>query len=296
MITLNLHDMKKSDILFKLNRFPDGEVQVTDLEIDKLVEGMRVIAPIKNAEQLFVFIQLMYLIHERIRQVSIVIPYLMGARNDRKMQAGRSVNLFHTLDLIGNTMFPLDTLTFITVHNEDAVKIWFDVDVNSSTPLVRQRKIRFVTPYPEFMTNEEEVVIFPDKGALKRFGHLVNGPYLVAEKTRDINQSESKILTYELLNPLNIDLTKIKKVNVIDDLVDGGRTFKLLSSEIDIILKSDYDVTSTFGMNLYLTHFVQFTGLIELTEYYDNIYVCDTFSPLPINSNIHKLKEIEDMF
>jgi len=275
MTTLNLHDINKSDIKFRLNRFPDGEVQVTGLEMDKLVEGMTFVAPIRNAEELFIFEQLMFLIHEKIHNVNIVIPYLMGARNDRKMDEGRSVTLLNVLWIISNAIFPMDTLTFITVHNEEAVRTWFG----------KERNIRFVMPYPTFTTTEEEVTIFPDEGAERRFKHLVNGPYLVAQKSRDINQSQSQILFYDLLNPKNYDLTKIKKIIVIDDLIDGGKTFKLLSALFDGVEKT-----------LYATHFIQEESLLALADnYYDNIYVCDTFRPIPVHDHVHKIKSIEEI-
>jgi len=100
LVKLNLHNLNKSDIQFKINRFPDGEVQVTDLEIDKLREKMKIIAPIRNAEELFIFIQIMALVHNTIHETEIIITYLMGARNDRKMAKGRSVNLFEVLYVI----------------------------------------------------------------------------------------------------------------------------------------------------------------------------------------------------
>jgi len=279
-IALNLHNLNKSDIKFKLNRFPDGEVQVTNLEVDKLVEGMNFIVPIRNAEELFIYFQLMHLIHERIHQVNIIIPYLMGARNDRPMEEGRAVNLFNVLYLIGKEMFPKDTLTFITIHNEEAVREWFSMDEGENL-----NRIYFKMPYPEFKTNEEEMIIFPDKGAERRFKHLVDGPYLVAEKHRDINQSESKILLYDLLNPEEYDLTKLKKIIVIDDLIDGGRTFKLLSMLFEDIEKV-----------LYATHFIQEDSLLTLADhYFNNIYICDTFRSIPEHENIHKLKDVEDI-
>jgi ribose-phosphate pyrophosphokinase len=278
--TLNLHNLSKSDIKFKLNRFPDGEVQVTDFEMEKLEEGMNFIAPIRNAEELFLFVQFMEIIHTSVHQTNIIIPYLMGARNDRKMAPGRSVTLFDVLWIIYNSLYPLDRLTFITMHNEEAVRLFFS-DVNG------EPRSKFVTPYPEFETNRLMTVVFPDEGAEKRFRHLVKGSYLVAKKSRDINQEQSKILKYELSNPFDIDLDKLKIVVIIDDLSDGGGTFKLLSSELDKF--------GDFKKELYLTHFIQEKGLLSLTEFYNNIYVCDTFRDIPVHDRIHKLKEIEEM-
>jgi len=175
-------------------------------------------------------------------------------------------------------MFPLDTLTFITVHNEEAIKLWFEDS---------RIKLNFIHPYPTFKTSDLETVVFPDAGAEKRFKHLVNGSYLVAEKSRDINQEHSKILKYELLNPFKIDVTKIESVIVIDDMSDGGGTFKLLSSELDKI--------GNFKKTLYLTHNIQEKGILSLTDFYDDIYACNTYSELPKHDKIHILKKVEDM-
>jgi len=281
MITLNLYDSNKSDIKFELNRFPDGEVQVTELEVDKFVEGMRLIAPIRNAEELFIFEQVMWLIHKKIHAVNIIIPYLMGARNDRNMAKGRCATLFSVLWGITCNLFKtLDTITFVTVHNEEAVGFWFEEETT----------VKFVNPYPNFTTNEEQIVIFPDAGAERRFKHLVNGPYLIAEKHRDINHEQSRIVSYELKNPNGYDLSKINKVIIVDDLIDGGFTFKLLSTEVHKML-----IANDFIMELYATHFIQEDSLLSLTEYYDEIFVCDTFRSLPEHKNIHKLKELEEM-
>jgi ribose-phosphate pyrophosphokinase len=277
---LNMHDLESSDIKYRLNRFPDGEVQVTDFEIDKVEDDMTVVAPIRNAEELFIFVQIMNLVHEKIHKVNILIPYLMGARNDRKMQEGRSVNLFNVLWIISNSIFPQDQITFITAHNEEAVKDWFEDD----------RVVCFVTPYPKFTTTEQDIVVFPDKGAERRFKHLVDGPYLVAEKKRDINQSESQITTYGLLNPNNFDLSKVRRFIVIDDLIDGGRTFRLLSDELKSVVNNNELI-----INLYLTHFIQEDALISMMYYYDKIYVCDTFRPVPEHFSIQKLKSVKEM-
>jgi phosphoribosylpyrophosphate synthetase len=212
----------------------------------------------------------------------------MGARNDRKMAPGRSVTLFDVLWIVTNSLYPLDRLTFITIHNEEAVDNWFsDVQTWIDGDTFAEPRARFIMPYPNFETSSLVTVVFPDEGAEKRFKHLVNGPYLVAKKSRDINQEQSRILKYELSNPFDIDLDKLKTVIVIDDMSDGGGTFKLLSSELDKF--------GDFRKELYLTHFIQEEGLISLTEYYNNIYVCDTFRPIPEHDRIHKLKEIEEM-
>lgn len=280
MVVLNLHKPEKSDIKYKLNWFPDGEVQVTDLEVDKLQEGMKFICPIRNDRELFIYTQMMELIHQTIHKVEIIIPYLMGARNDRQMKDGRCATLFVVLDIIGHFLFPRDSLTFITVHNPIAIHEWF-----SDTG----RDVKFITPYTKFKTNDEIVVVFPDEGAERRFAYLVDGPYMIAKKSRDINNDHSDILKYELMNPNNIDICKIKKVIIIDDMSDGGGTFRLLSQELSKI--------GQFEKDLYLTHNIQEEGLFSLAEYYDEIYVCDTYADVPIkdHENIHIFKTVEEM-
>jgi len=92
-----------------------------------------------------------------------------------------------------------------------------------------------------------DLVVSPDAGSLIR-AHEVAGlygvPVVCASKTRE--QSSGKITSYNL-NALPSD--ELLEILVVDDIIDGGYTFKLLGERLESIFpNANFTLTCTHGV------------------------------------------------
>lgn len=83
-----------------------------------------------------------------------------------------------------------------------------------------------------------DILMFPDEGALKKYGHIMNDEsrlfllktsmddlsVIHGSKTRTTQATSSSISSYSLVMP-DPDFVRGKKVVMVDDMVIGGRTF-----------------------------------------------------------------------
>jgi len=98
---------------------------------------------------------------------------------------------------------------------------------------------------------KSELVVYPDKGALKKYSEFYNLPYVYGEKDR--NQLTGVIERYELKGNV-----KNQNVMIVDDICDGGMTFILLAKEL-------YNAGAN-SVNLFVTHGIFSKGIKVLKE------------------------------
>lgn len=108
------------------------------------------------------------------------------------------------------------------------------------------------------MTGSQSIC-YPDKGAVSKYAdiyrNLTGSFFLYGDKVRD--PATGNITHYELKG--NIDfLCKNNKVLIVDDICDGGMTFKLLAK--------DLLATGAKEVNLFVTHGIFSKGLKTLRE------------------------------
>jgi ribose-phosphate pyrophosphokinase len=98
------------------------------------------------------------------------------------------------------------------------------------------------------------VVCYPDKGAVAKYTKKYSFPYIYGEKVRD--QLTGNILSYELMG-FTEDM-KGKSILIVDDICDGGMTFKILAK--DLLAAGAKEV------NLFVTHGIFSKGIRTLNE------------------------------
>lgn len=219
----------------KYNTFPDGQIQFVAPESYLL---SHLTCSIFDSEGWDLFIQMIY----TLRFDSITIRYLYGARSDKSHNGETTVanlpEIFTTL-IKGSKNHPdLVEYTIWAPHCE------LDFDYEE------------VIPIPTDMDSiDYTAVIYPDKSAYKRMGHLFTAPAVIASKTRD--QVTGQITGHSL--PI---LHNHGTYLVADDLCDGGATFVSVARLLP----------STATVDLYVTHGLFSKGLDELKKYYRNIW------------------------
>ena len=270
MVVLNLVNRGNSDISYKLNRFPDGEVmfEFTD-KLDRK-ESMHIICRIKSAEDLFILLQIGDILNRHGIEFELSILYLMSMRMDRVMDFNRPYNLQIVSNLI-NSIKPRK-VKIIEPHSDKTTLLLQNSEGIPTTGLI---------PIEEL--NPSTVICFPDKGAYDRYIDKVF-PHLAkcfCEKERD---SLGALVGFHLNKGL-IDLVG-RNVLVIDDLCDGGGTFIGVG---ELLRKENIDKLSIF-----ITHAIQKQGLEKLSKLYDEICITNSYNnweaeELPSNVKVIKI-------
>lgn len=201
----------------RLTVFPDNQPHVN---IDNIKEGddVRVICSITNSIKLLNLLQCSNAIeHKFANKKELVIPYLMGARYDRIMNDGDSVDVEVISKLVNSCGFK--KVILYDVHSDVAVAL-----INNS---VNVSNYHLVSEYGTL----NSVLICPDAGAVKKVSKYIEWNPSITDvvycnKTRNLSNGD---LTLTVLTP---DLCEGRDCVIIDDLCDGGGTFLGIASQI----------------------------------------------------------------
>lgn len=194
-------------------------------------------------------------------KVSLVLPYLPYARQDRYTVNGASFSLKVFANFINN-------LGFYRVYTVDAHSDVCGVINNiinlSIRPILEEVLSNFKMP----------LIISPDAGAAKKIHDQVSltecRGLLVASKHRNAATGE--------INGISVPhISNDNDILVIDDICDGGRTFIELAKILP----------STSKKYLYVTHGIFSKG--EVFDYYDQVYTTNSFNHQNERGNLTKL-------
>lgn len=154
---------------------------------------------------------------------SINIPYLPYARADRVFKPGDSNPLKTFVNWVAYIvdLYNLPKLSILEPHNFNAVPRVFQnyFEVETLAECIDPAEYRHITS-----------VIAPDAGALERAQQVADrlgvNVSVVAEKRRDM--SNGKIVAYDLKIQGDVGVQPL----VVDDIIDGGRTFLELADAL----------------------------------------------------------------
>ena len=240
--------------------FPDGTSQMWKYDDCLLIDGGidTVHWYFEREEELAWILQLGY--HSYF---NLVMPYLPYARQDH------GYNLFST-----NRTFAL--FPFLNaLMSADYARI-FTFDAHSPS-IKKYEKITNRMPVFYSLFSSYDILIFPDKGAKDRYINIPEAHQEIYYGDKVRNQGTGYITHYDLHGRLGG--LKDKEVLVIDDLCDGGMTFKILAES----LKKE----GVANADLYVSHGVFSKGFAPILEDYRHIYTTDSYM------HNHKLKEVE---
>lgn len=187
-------------------------------------------------------------------KIHAVIKYFPYARQDRVMKVGESHSLRVIADLINS--LKLDKVTVVDPHSDVVEALINNLNV------IRQHEALSST----IEVMDYDYLIAPDAGALKKIyksSELFNIPVICAKKTR-IHGGEVKVD----LDQRDFYRLQGKKILVVDDICDGGRTFTELAMIFPLSSSPD----------LYVTHGIFSKGKDELLRYYNNIFCYNDLS------------------
>lgn len=205
------------DGTYKITRFPDSQPHIK-LNIKRGFSAVSIRCAITSPEKLLLLLQTVNAIKRNGHTLGgLMVPYLMGARYDRLMADGDSLDLEVIADLINSCDFR-------------EVKL-FDVHSDVSLALIhRSNNVDNGTLVSAYV-QEDAVLIVPDAGAAKKAERYLKWrPNITSvshcSKSRDLNTGHIKLT---VLDPGSL---AGRNCVIIDDICDGGATFLSIAEQI----------------------------------------------------------------
>jgi ribose-phosphate pyrophosphokinase len=274
--TLNL--VNPNDVLsckYEISRFPDGQQSIRILQHNyctyySLREQTTPII-IESRLNTFQDLELIICANQALKEIGVksvklYIPYCIGGRSDRKFQDG-GINYIKTV--IG---------PIINSQNFDEVRI---MDPHSSVLEACINNFVEITNYglvdmslkDIYVEYDRICLVSPDAGAYKKIFDVAKyfkiNNIITATKVRDV--VTGNILKTEIPSIEKYD-DKMKYV-IIDDIVDGGKTF----IELAKVIKEQKPNSIIY---LIVTHGIFSAGYSQLGEYFEKIYTTNSIKDI----------------
>ncbi len=270
ILTYNNTVIVKPDVMV----FNGGELNVTLPKVKcPLVHSVRIDVGIKNAEDIMCLLLCVDALRRKYQQadISLYMPYIPYARQDRVCNNGESLSIKVFADLINNCNFT--EVIVLDPHSDVAPAILNNCRIIDTNDILKRR----------IWVHEFDALIAPDFGATKKLeknASEFNLPLYQGFKKRDLKTGA--------LSGFGVhgDITH-DKVLIVDDICDGGGTFLGLAKEIR---KKNPSVF----IGLYVTHGIfSKTSKFLLDNGIDEIYTTDSFEQtLEPNKFIIKVGEL----
>jgi ribose-phosphate pyrophosphokinase len=286
MNTLNLLNPEHPDSIdYKVSKFPDGQQSV---EILTNVLAIPKEIAIHSRLNSFLDLELIICATQALRnktnndiEISLYVPYFLGARSDRKFSDGGVNYLKEVICPIINSQ-NFHSVTVLDPHS-DVLEACIN-NYKSNKPL----HINFLQDALRNIDNTNDAhnricLISPDAGAYKKVFDVAKmfgiQNVVTASKVRDIKTGQilrTEInLGDELKNPQ-------MKFMIIDDICDGGRTFIELSKAIKEQLPNA-------EIYLVVTHGIFSAGLDVLKPHFAGIFTTNSYKDIETdNSFLHQ--------
>ena len=273
MLHLNLVNQEKSDIKYKINKFPDGQQSVD------LVRGtVNVINDIRIETRLNSFSDLEILIcatkalrNITTKSISLYVPYFLGSRSDRKFVEGGVNYLKEVICPIVNSL-EFTSVTVVDPHSDVLEACLKGYNKISNFYLVRQALTRIDN---KDGARNRVCLVSPDAGAYKKIFDVAKSFEIenIATGTKVRDLKTGQILHTEVPNlPVSTTDEELKYV-IVDDICDGGRTFIELAKAIQ-------NQRPNAKLYLVVTHGIFSAGFDELSKWFEGIYTTDSYKDI----------------
>lgn len=270
MINFNLTNLDHSDIKYKISKFPDGQQTIDLIEWRDLLNPIRGAVKISSRLNSFKDLELIICAVQAVRNInptkniSLYVPYFLGARSDRKFKEGG-------INYLKQVICPIiNSLNLISVEVLDPHSDVLEACLNNFKKINNHALVKFALEKIDNKNGAQDRIclVSPDAGAYKKVFDVAKefgiDKIITANKIRDINSGN--ILKTELPT-LNFD--RSVKYVIIDDICDGGRTFIELAKAIGA-------VEPTAMIYLIVTHGIFSAGLKPLNEWFEGIYTTNS--------------------
>lgn len=266
---------------FKISHFPDGQTDIVIYpeKLDFLDRRCQITSHFNSFEDLALIICATKALRKlKYKEIHLYIPYILGARSDRKFQKGGTSYLVDVVAPILNAL-NFESVTCVDAHSDVAQACINNLEVIDNSNLVKwSLKQIYGTDKGNF------TITSPDQGSLKKIWNVMSKightqEPLICSKHRDL--TSGKILS--TIVPLETCIDKMDYI-IIDDICDGGRTF----IEIAKVIKDKYanapgEIKPTCRIFLIVTHGIFSNHFSSLNHVVDGIYTTDSITSYGYN-------------
>lgn len=283
MPVLNLACQEKSEISYKVIKFPDGQqtIEIDSFTKKYALDEVRIVSRLNNFMDLELILCATQCIKENYyKEVSLHIPYCIGARSDRKFSSTG-------INYIKNVIAPiLNSQNYTSIDILDAHSDVLEGCINNFYKIeIVPNFVREVIMNYQNITNKSFnniLIVSPDAGSLKKIYNIAKeldytGNIIIANKHREV--STGKITSTNVTIPVH---EANKDIFIIDDICDGGRTFIELAKAIKFSrdLSSAVHPSNHGKLYLVVTHGIFSNGFDELKKYFDGIYTTNSIQDI----------------
>lgn len=271
MIILDLVNAEKSQIEYKISRFPDGQQTIDLIDWSKLqryTDAVQINTRLNSFKDVELLICATHALRNITdRNIALYVPYFLGSRSDRKFQEGG-------VNYLKQVICPIiNSLNFIAVAVLDPHSDVLEACLNNYEKVDNHLIVKYaLEDLKAFETSDslnEICLVSPDAGAYKKIFDVAKKfsieKIITANKVRDMKTGN--ILRTEI--PTLDQHNNIKYV-IIDDICDGGRTFIELAKAIK-------EGRPTAKVYLVVTHGIFSGGFYDLNEVLDGIYCTNSY-------------------
>lgn len=261
----------KSEVKYDLFVFNDGEpcVKVDVTEEDRKNGAIEVKCRIRNPHELYNLLIVCDVLKRQGVNSVVRCFYLMSQRMDRVMDFSMPYSLNVVVNLLKGYV---DDLIVYGPHNVHKLRL----NAENVGMYVLLSDIPIEIPEPYLKDNEDLMVIYADESASDKV--LVYCKYKTTYAIKKRRASDGFIESYSLKDE---ELIKNHKGSflVVDDLCDGGMTFKLLSDklkELGVLDRTD----------IFVGHMVNPKGLELLKSLYRTVIITNSYDDYKTEDNV----------
>ena len=227
---LNLVDQEKSDIKYKVSKFPDGQQTIDLINVLKsqlLIKTVEIRSRLNNFKDLELIICANQALKNLgVSHISLYVPYFVGARSDRQFQEGGVNYLKQVICPIVNSQ-NFDRVTVLDPHSDVLEACLNNFNKINNFDVVDDALSYLIKDGEE----DKVVLVSPDAGAYKKVYDVAKKfnieKIITATKVRDLKTGNIIRTEIPVLDQHN-DLMYV----IVDDICDGGRTFLELAKVI----------------------------------------------------------------
>lgn len=211
-----------------------------------------------------------------VKEIHLYTPYFLGSRSDRQFEEGSNNYLKDVICPIINSL-NFESVTIMDPHSDVLEACLNNFKKESNFKLVKFFLEDKVCGIDQSKLKDEFILVSPDAGASKKIYKLAEqigykGDIITCSKDRDNEGNINKTI-------VPIDFTNTNKDYIIlDDIIDGGRTFINIAEELKNNCIDRYKTKQK--IYLIVTHGIFSKGFEELSKYFDGIYCTNSYKDL----------------
>lgn len=285
MKVLNLAYPDKSEIKFTKSSYPDGQNNIvinqpiTEFYGELQNLSVQINSRLNNWLDLELIVcAVASLRNLKVKEIHLYIPYILGARSDRRFEIGGNRYIKDVIAPILNSL-NFESVTCYDPHSYVLENCINNFESITNVELVRwaisDLKGSFKSPSP--LPNTENIVLVsPDAGASHKIYKLAEqigykGDIITCSKERDTDGKLTKTVV-----PIN--KFEGKDLIIIDDIIDGGSTFINIVKELRGKLNNYTKFNTKPKIYLIVTHGIFSKGFQELYDNFNGIYCTNSYA------------------